>query len=159
MKNVSTINIAIDLISKLESFRSTPYKDLKGIITLGFGSTRIDGRLITMSDFCTREQAKLWLKTRVEEDFNKLQLLCDMHNISLEDNQAAAVLSFTYNAGWKSFLNSSMVRDLIFGKIEKVTSDLMQWNKIRVNGSLNFSQGLENRRLEEAQCFIDEKRC
>ena len=94
-----------------------------------------------------------------EEDYLKLESFCIAHDLILEDNQAATILSFSYNAGWQGFLSSSMARDLISKNIEKVTTDLLKWNKIRINGNLVFSAGLFNRRMQESKCFIDEGQC
>jgi lysozyme len=154
-----TMALATSLISTLESLRLVAYRDSAGIPTIGYGTTQIDGRKVNMFDCCTQEQAILWLQTRLETDFEKFESFCLMHDISLEDNQAATILSFIYNAGWNGFLSSSMARDLISKKTEKVTSDLLKWNKIRVDGELIFSAGLFNRRMKEDQCFVDERQC
>ncbi len=52
-----------------------------------------------------------------------------------------------------------MARDLILNRLDKVYSDLLKWNKIRVDNQLTFSPGLFNRRMEESQCFVDKGRC
>ncbi len=154
MNKINCIAIAIELIAKLEGFKAHAYKDSTGIITIGYGTTNINGRSVSITDYCSESQAKFWLTERVKEDFNRLQVFCDFHDIKLNDNQGAAVLSFTYNAGFAAFKNSSMASDLISNKVEKVANDLLQWNKIRVNERLVFSQGLFNRRMEEAGLFV-----
>ena len=85
-----------------------------------------------------------------------------MHEINvenIENNQAAVILSFIYNAGWSNFITSSMATDIISGQMNKVTTDLLKWNKIRVDGKLTFSKGLFNRRMEESKCFINKEDC
>lgn len=159
MIKANTINLATELISKLEDLKLTAYPDSGGIPTIGFGTTIIDDRKVTMFDHCTKEQALLWLSNRLEEDYLKLEQFCAVHDVALKDNQAATILSFSYNAGWKGFLSSSMARDLISKKIEKVTTDLLKWSKIRIDGNLVFSAGLFNRRMQEDKCFIDERQC
>lgn len=153
------IDLATNLIAKLENLKLSAYPDSAGILTIGFGTTEIDGRKVTKFDHCTKEQALEWLRNRLQEDYSKLESFCAVHDVVLEDNQAATILSFSYNAGWKGFLSSSMARDLISKKIEKVTTDLLKWNKIRVDGNLVFSAGLFNRRMQEDKCFIDERQC
>lgn len=159
MQEQNTQNLAENLIKVRESLRLVAYKDGADIPTIGYGATTIDGRRVTMLDTCTREQALMWLRNRIDEDYKKLELFCNMHDINLEDNQAAAILSFTYNAGFKAFINSSMGKDLILGRIDNVSSDLLKWDKIRVDGELTYSPGLFNRRMQESHCFINEKSC
>lgn len=160
MNKQTTIPLTEKLIKSREALRLIAYKDVAGIPTIAWGATTIDGRKVTMLDTCTAAQAEMWLKNTIEEDYNKLDLLfCHIHDVNLEDNQAAAILSFIYNCGFTSFQNSSMAKDLILGRVDKVVTDLMKWDKIRVDGNLVFSPGLFNRRMEESQCFIDEKRC
>ena len=153
MDKSSCISIAVELIAKLENFRANAYRDSAGIITIGYGTTSIDGRKVSMTEYCTEAQAKYWLTQRVAEDFNQLQAFCFFHDVKLNDNQTAAVLSFTYNVGFLAFKNSSMARDLLSNKADKVANDLLQWNKIRVKEKLIYSQGLYNRRLQEAYLF------
>lgn len=159
MNKQNTIELAMNLIAKLESFRAIPYRDSKGKLTLGYGATSIANRPITINDRCTEAQAKFWLQSRILEGFNRLDMFCRVNSLELEDNQAATILSFIYNVGFTGFQNSSISRDLISGQIDKVATDLMQWNKVRVNGNLVFSPGLSNRRTEESQCFVDERKC
>lgn len=160
MQKANVIPLAEILIKTRESLKLIAYKDGAGIPTIAWGATTIDGRKVNMIDTCTQEQAEMWLKNRIEEDYNKLELLfCHMHDVNLEDNQAAAILSFIYNCGFTAFQNSSMAKDLILGRVDKVSSDLMKWDKIRVDGNLVFSLGLFNRRMQESRCFMNEKKC
>jgi lysozyme len=145
MNKQNVINIASDLIKKFESCRLQAYSDDAGIQTIGWGSTQV--------------QADFWLTQRIEEDYNRLDIFWHVHGITLDDNQAAAILSFTYNAGFEAFVSSSISRDLIQKRVEKVTADLMKWNKMRVDNKLVFSQGLYNRRMEESQCFVNKGEC
>ena len=156
-KNI--IDLATNLLLKLENLRLSAYLDSAGHPTIAIGETEIDGRKVTLSDHCTKEQALLWLTNRLELNYAKLESFCNTNEIELEDNQAATLLSFIYNAGWAGFLSSSIARDLISKNTEKVTTDLLKWNKIRIDGNLVFSTGLFNRRMQENKCFIDERQC
>ena len=160
MNKQTTIPLAENLIKAREALRLVAYMDVANNPTIGWGSTTIDGKKVTMRDTCTEAQADMWLRDRIEEDYNKLELLfCHMHDVNLDDNQAAAILSFVYNCGFTAFQNSSMAKDLILGRVDKVTDDLMKWDKIRVDGKLVFSPGLFNRRMEESKCYINAKYC
>ena len=159
MLKQKVIQLSTDLILKLENLRLSAYLDSAGNPTIAVGETEINGRKVTLSDHCTKEQAHLWLNNRLELNYEKLESFCLTHDIELEDNQAATLLSFIYNAGWAGFLSSSMARDLMNKNKQKVTSDLLKWNKIRIDGNLVFSAGLFNRRMQEDKCFIDERQC
>ena len=153
------IILAFNLIAREEDLKLLAYQDNKGIWTIGYGSTFVDGKKVTEGMVCTKEQAKIWFLQTLKNVCENLYSFCEKHTIYLEDNQSSASISFIYNAGFTAFLNSSMARDLIAGKIEKVTSDFMKWVYITINEKLVFSVGLFNRRMEESQCFVDEKRC
>ena len=155
MEKKITVEKAVELISSLEGFKSKAYQDGASVWTIGYGSTEIDGNKIYPSTTCTEEQAKGWLRNRVEEDYDKLDhYFCIINDVILNDNQAAAILSFCYNCGFNNFLRSSIASDLINKKYDKVTEDLKKWDEIRVDGKLTFSVGLFNRRMAEANCFI-----
>jgi lysozyme len=159
MNKENVLTLAENKIKPLENLKLGAYRDGAGNPSIGYGATTIDFRKVTMLDTCTEAQATQWLQEKISEDYNQLESFCRLHELSLEDHQAAAILSFTYNAGFKAFQNSSMAKDLILKRMDKLTSDLLKWDKIRVDGKLVFSAGLFNRRMQESLCFIDEARC
>ena len=159
MLKENVIPLAKNLIKSLEALKLVAYLDGAGNASIGFGATTIDGRRVTMRDRCTEAQAEMWLTNRIEDDYTKLDLFCHVHGINIEDNEAAVILRFSYNAGFAAFVGSSMARDLSLNRVDKVSSDLLKWNKIRVDGTLTFSPGLFNRRMEESQCFVDKGKC
>ena len=159
MQKQNVLILVENRLLKLEDLKLVAYPDSAGNPTIGAGTREIDGRKVTLQDTCTKAQAIMWLRNRIEEDYNRLELFCNMHNIELLDNQAASILLFIYNAGFTAFQNSSMAKDLISGQVDKVVTDLLKWDKITVDGKLVFSPGLLNRREEEAKCFVDEGKC
>lgn len=155
----NALNLAFSLVAREENLKLKAYLDSKNIPTIGYGSTFVDGKKVTLGMTCSKEQAKTWFLQTLSQVCDELYSFCNDNNIYLEDNQAATIISFIYNAGFNAFIHSSMAHDLIVGELDKVTSDLMKWDKIRIDGNLEFSVGLFNRRMEESQCFIDESRC
>ena len=151
--------LATLLVKKMEGLRLESYKDGKGVWTIGYGTTLIDGHKVMMGTSCTEEQADQWLSKRISSDALMLDRICQFHEIDLEDHQAAALLSFVYNVGFVAFNSSSVCKDLMSKKPEKVEKDLLKWNKIRIDEKLEFCPGLFNRRMQEDKCFIDEKLC
>ena len=160
MNEEISIKKAAELIASLESFRSNAYLDQKGIATIGYGTIEINGKHVQLGDKITQKDAFDLLIKRVGQDFGLLNSFCEVHKISLSDEQVSAILSFIYNCGFENFCSSSMAQDLIRNEpnvAEKVASDLLKWNKIRIGENLVYSQGLYNRRLKEASLFKNEK--
>ena len=159
MNKEISIKKGAELIASLELFRSNAYPDQKGIPTIGYGTIKINGKSVQLGDKITQKDALDLLLKRVSHDFELLNSFCEVHKISLSDEQASAILSFIYNCGFESFCSSSMAEDLIRNEpnvAEKVASDLLKWNKIRIGENLVYSQGLYNRRLKEAALFKNE---
>ena len=155
----NTINLAVNLIARLENFRSKAYLDDGGVPTIGYGTTRINGKAVELWMTCTREQAEKWLMDDLLLDTVLLIKWCQNENVTLDDNQAASVLSFTYNASFRAFVGSSMAREIKEGDFDSAANAFLKWNKIRIDGKLKFSPGLFNRRMAEEKCFIDEAAC
>lgn len=155
----NAIEIALKLIKKMEGFRAHPYRDSAGILTVGYGTTQINGKKIRDFIFCTEEQATVWLKKHLENDCDLLKSWCVKNCIALLDHEAASILSFVYNAGFESFSNSSMAQDILSSNFSKASEDFLKWNKVRIDGKFVVSKGLSNRRISEEKCFIDESKC
>ena len=147
------IEIATNLIRQFEGYKSQAYQDQKGVWTIGYGTTVIDGHSVCMTDKCTEYEATTWLADHVAHDYQTLTRLVINNKIQLNAHEKGSLLSFIYNIGFANFLSSSVYRDLITNNLEKVRNHLLEWNKIRIKGNLTFSQGLENRREAEAKEF------
>jgi lysozyme len=154
-----TIKLAVNLIARLENFRSKAYLDDGLIPTIGYGTTRISGHPVQIWMTCTRKQAENWLMDYLLLDCVLLMKWCENEKVTLDDNQAATILSFTYNASFRAFIGSSMAREIKEGDFDSAATAFLKWNKIRIDGKLKFSPGLFNRRMEEERCFIDEATC
>lgn len=156
MNKENTLNLATDLISTFESFRSSAYQDEKSLWTIGYHTIIIDGRGVCATDTCTKEQALVWLKSRIEVDYQSIEIFCKQNEVVLTDAQCASLLSFCYSCGVNAFFSSSIVKDLMGHNpfdVEKVARDLMLWKKVQISNELVVSQGLENRRDKEALIF------
>lgn len=161
MDKMNVLELAGNLIKELEGFRDKAYFDRVGVPTIGYGTTKVNGQPVNMGLTCTEEEALQWLKDYLVADYYRLVMWCHSQPLSiiLTDNEAAAILSFSYNAGWKSFVNSSMAKQIINGDYGAAAKAFEKWNKIRINGKLTFSPGLFNRRMKEEACFVDEEKC
>jgi len=147
------IEKATTLIMKYEGFRANAYLDSAGVLTIGYGTTH--GVVPRMT--CTKTQAKSWLMEHISKDLDALTTWCESENISLNTDQTAAILSFTYNVGFSAFLGSSIARDLKLGKYKDAAGHFTKWNKIRVGEKLVTLEGLTKRRHEEKRLFLSYK--
>ncbi len=154
-----TINIAGNFIAGLEDFDPKTYLDDGGVPTIGYGTTKVNGKSVPLWLTCTKEQALKWLMDHLLLDAILLLKWCQNENVTLDNNQAASILSFTYNAGFDSFVHSTMAKQIKAGDFDSAAKAFLKWNKIRINGKLTFSKGLFNRRMAEEKCFIDEAAC
>lgn len=91
----------ISLVKKYEGCRLDAYRDIKGILTIGYGRT--DG--VKEGDACTQEQAEEWL-------LDGLQRACDCVldglDCGLSQGELDALTSLTYNIGCANFKHSTL---------------------------------------------------
>lgn len=137
----------IDHIKRFEGFRAEAYKDpgsVNGLpITIGYGQTRRDGRLIKLGETITESEASSWLVkelARVEAVVDRLV------TVSLTPYQLGALVSFVYNVGDGAFAKSTLLKKLNAGDYAAVPAQLARWNK----NDGKVMAGLTNRRAAEA---------
>lgn len=134
-------------IKRFEGFRANAYKDpgsVNGLpITIGYGQTKRDGRLIKLGETITESEASIWLVaelTRIEAVVKRLV------KVPLSAFQLGALVSFTYNVGDDAFAKSTLLKKLNAGNYDAVPSQLARWNK----NDGKVMEGLTNRRAAEA---------
>src|SRR3954469_14753181 len=141
------------LIRNNEAFRANAYLDSKGVPTIGYGTTLINGHVpVTMGMTCTPEQALTWFQS----DCRKfVAAINDLVKIELTQNQFDALVSFVYNVGIGGFTTSSLLRAINHNQ-PIVEDPWTRWNKIRDphTGQLVVLNGLTTRRQREYQHFI-----
>lgn len=137
---------AIEHIKKSEGLRLTAYpdpgsKDGKPV-TIGYGTTRINGKPISLGTKITKEQAEQYLEADLKVFATKVAALI---KVKLSDNQFGALVSFAYNIGIDAFAKSTLLRLLNAGDYKSVPTQLRRWNK----NDGEVMQGLINRREAE----------
>lgn len=132
-----------ELLKRLEGLKLEAYQDSGGVWTIGYGTTRdvTPGLRITQG---TAEHLLDMDLLRFE------RCVAEAVHVDLSDNQFGALVIFAYNVGEQAFKTSTLLRKLNAGLYEEVPAQLARWNKVRVNGKLQRSQGLANRRAAEA---------
>jgi lysozyme len=132
-----------ELLKRLEGLKLEAYQDSGGVWTIGYGTTRD----VTPGLHITQGTAEHLL------DMDLLRFercVSEAVRVDLSDNQFGALVIFAYNVGEQAFKTSTLLRKLNDGLYEEVPAQLARWNKVRVNGKLERSQGLANRRAAEA---------
>lgn len=139
----------LDLIKEFEGLSLVPYLDVAGIPTIGYGTTRYhSGVSVTMLDLSiTLEQAEYELMKHLEQT---AALMDKYITVSLEQAQIDALISLTYNIGIGNFRNSTLLKLLNAGEIDKASKQILVWNKSRGQ----VIKGLCRRRAAEQELFL-----
>jgi lysozyme len=138
------------LICDFEGFRATPYLCSAAVPTIGYGNTFYpDGTKVKMTDKAiSREYAFeifRYICDKFENDVKKLI------NCKLNNNQLAALLSFTYNVGVGNFKNSTLLKKVNANPNDPTIKDeFMRWTKA---GGKEIS-GLVIRRKKESEVYL-----
>jgi lysozyme len=141
--NVIT-NDVVDLVKQWEGLRLSAYRDVAGVITIGYGHT---GNDVYMGLTITEVQAEQFLR----QDLATASLaVVSGVTVALTDNQFGALSSFVLNVGGTAFRASTLLKKLNAGDYAAVPMELTKWNKITLsNGKKAVSPGLTNRRAAE----------
>lgn len=147
----------LNLIKEFEGFRDKAYKDSVGVWTIGWGTTKINGRPVTASDVCTKEEAEIWL----QQDLQKFeQMITEAVKVPLTQNQFDSLVSIVYNVGpgsksksgiivLKNGSPSTLLKLLNQGNYSGAADQFLVW--FRTAGSEN---GLKRRREAERELFL-----
>lgn len=149
------------LIKQWEAFIPNAYDDadpkhrpvakgqhIAGTLTIGYGHTGSDvypGQVIDID-----EGNRLLIQDLIpaEEAVDRLV------KVPLTDNQFAALVAFTMNAGVGALSTSTLLKKLNQGDTGSVPAELAKWNKTTIDGKKIVSGGLKNRRAAEAGLFV-----
>ena len=108
MNIASAMNYAAACVCGAEGFVTRAYLDRLAkppVWTIGYGTTRINGKPVRADMVCTHDQALAWAAEDMRDaaDF----VLATVH-VPLNDWQLAALISFCYNIGVGAFARSSV---------------------------------------------------
>lgn len=137
------------LIKKSESFEKATYICPAGVPTIGYGTTKIDGKPVPMGMTITKEQAEKLLEDDLlvfENAVNKFV------RVEITQNQFDALISFVYNVGIGNFSNSTLLRVLNQGNYTEAADQILRWTKAKGKEL----PGLVKRRDAERQLFLKE---
>lgn len=144
----------ITLIKNFEGLVLHAYKDIAGVWTIGYGSTRYkNGEAIKPGDKLSSEvEANLLLQDtlgKYEAAVNSYVL------VPLTQNQYDALVSFTYNLGTNALLHSTLLKKLNEKDYAEAANWFTRWNKITdpKTGKKITSDTLTTRRAKESALF------
>jgi len=144
---MKTSERGIALIRQFEGLELESYQDIAGVWTIGFGHTETAGPNQRISEREAEELLRRDLKPREKA-------VDDLANVSINQNEFDALVSFVYNVGIAAFRGSTARKRLNRGDRLGAGDALTWWNKATVNGVLREVKGLTRRRAAERGLFI-----
>ncbi len=148
----------IDLIKEFEGYSSVPYRDATGF-SIGYGHFIKEGESFTSIN---KEIGNKLLMQDLQDSERVVQQAVMQ---PLSQQQFDSLTSLVYNIGGSAFRQSTLLKELNAGNIEKVPSEMMRWTKYTrnetriVNGISTrvpvkaVHSGLVARRKQEARLF------
>lgn len=133
------------LTKSFEGLRLTAYRDVKGVLTIGYGHTGADvrpGMVITEPE----ATALLRRDMAVAEHTVNIGV-----RVPLTQNQFDALADFVFNAGTGSFLHSTLRELVNEGKFIEAAAQFSSW----VHADGKIEPGLVRRRQAEAELFVN----
>ena len=136
-----------DLIKEFEGFRATAYICPANVVTVGYGTTRIQGKAIQLGTTITTDEADMFL----EEDLKTFENTINQNvTVEISQNQFDAIVSFVYNVGAGNFNKSTLLKKVNASEFKKAADEFLKWNK--AGGKI--LKGLTNRRTAERELFL-----
>lgn len=135
----------LDLIKSFEGCELKAYKDIVGILTIGYGHTGAD---VKENQTISQAEAEEILKEDLERFEKGVTDLCKL--VPLNENQFSALVCFTFNVGLGAFKSSTMLKLLNAKEYAKAADQFPRWNKA---GGKEVA-GLTRRREAERQLFL-----
>ena len=140
----------INLIKRFEGFEEKAYPDpgSKGKpITIGYGTTRINGNPILEGQTITESEAEKLLRKDVNRFAESVRGLV---KVKLTESEFGALVSFAYNAGPGNLGASTLLRYLNSERYIDASNQFLRWTK----ASGVQLKGLIKRRQAEKQLFL-----
>ena len=133
------------LTESFESCRLTAYQDVRGIWTVGWGSTGPD---IVEGTIWTQGQADSRLVMDMQLAVSAVNRLV---TIGLSQGAFDAIVDFCYNCGIEAFEGSTMLKLINAGNLEAAGEEFARWD----HASGAVVAGLLRRRVAEEQEFTN----
>lgn len=146
---MQTNDAGLALIKEFEGFMPRWYRDPVGVMTIGYGHTDSAGHPRYADDkdlTITKSDATIILA----RDLGQYErAVAESVKVPLNENQFAALASFTYNLGPGNLRSSTLLRKLNMGDYAGAAGEFGRWNKA---GGKTLA-GLTRRRAAERALF------
>lgn len=139
-----TNQAGIQLITAFEGCKLVAYQDSVQVWTIGYGHTQDVHQGISI----TQDKAEQLLQKDLGEFETAVE---NAVSIDLDPNQFAALVSFCFNLGSGSLLESTLLKALNAGNFQAAANEFPRWNKAGAEVLL----GLTRRRLAERALFLN----
>lgn len=134
----------INLIKSFEGYRNKSYNDGTGVWTIGWGTTKTNGKPVAKGMVCTQEQANEWLIA----DIKRFEVIVHKSvTVLLTQNMYDALVSFCYNLGR---LGNNMKKYLNTEQYEKAADEF----NLFIHAGDKKLEGLVKRRAKEKALFL-----
>ena len=144
-----TSDKGIEQIKSFEGFRSMPYQDVAGKLTVGYGHLMVHGDGTVQGSPITMGQATELLR----KDLHTAEEAVNSCGVELTQNEFDALVSFTYNLGVGAFQRSTLLKLLKAGNKEAAAKEFPKWS---MAGGKEVP-GILKRRFAEQECFLNSK--
>lgn len=149
----------VEMLAKFEKYVGTPYKDMVGVWTIGYGNTYYpNGKRVKSTDKpITKAEAVKLKMDIVNRDFAAAVNIIFANEIEkgrLSQNQFDALVCLAYNIGTNALQGSSVARLIKQNRMTAAADAFLLWNKGKVNGVRKVIKGLVNRREAERALFL-----
>lgn len=147
---MKTSKNGLEVIKRHEGFRSKPYLCPAGVPTIGYGATYYPGgRKVTMSDDPISElQGEEMVREMLIRYENGVSRYVQ---VTLNQNQFDALVSFAYNVGLGALQKSTLLKRVNSDPNDPdIEKQFLRW--VRANGKV--LKGLQKRRKDEAELYF-----
>ena len=141
----------INFIAQWEGFVPTPYEDIAGHPTIGYGHKILPHETFNPVVPITVEEAQNLLRADAQIAESAVTRLVA---VPVTQRQYDALVSFAYNVGAQAFGTSTLLKKLNAGDYNGASDEFQRWNKATVDGKLVVIAGLSNRRNAERGLFV-----
>ena len=131
------------LTEQFEGCRLTAYRDIRGILTCGWGHTGPD---VYEGMTLTQEQADALLLKDVQHSVDTVNHLV---TIGLSQPAFDALIDFVFNVGSGNFASSTLLKLINSGNLDAAAEEILKWD----HASGVVVAGLLRRRLAEKSEF------
>jgi lysozyme len=135
------------LIKEKEGLRLTAYLDMVGVPTIGWGCTKgVTHDDVVNKRTITQDQAEQMLQNELLDFENGIPRYV---TVPLNENQFAALVSFTYNLGLGSLQHSTLLQKLNANDMAGAADEFPKWD----HAGGHEVETLKERRLAEQALF------